>query len=142
MTCVKTAATPTAITNTIPVFKELRPHLTDADSFLEQVQAQTKEGYTIAYIEENGTPVAAMGYRIMSTLAWGRFVYVDDLSTLPAHRGKGLGTALLQHAKNVAKDNACEAVHLDTGYQRQAAHKLYLNQGFTFNCHHLMFTVE
>jgi hypothetical protein len=35
----------------------------------------------------------------------------------------------------------CEAVHLDTGYHRHAAHKAYLRNGFELNCHHLAWAV-
>jgi hypothetical protein len=34
------------------------------------------------------------------------------------------------HAILIAKDNACDQVHLDTVYARHAAHRAYIKQGF------------
>jgi hypothetical protein len=36
-----------------------------------------------------------------------------------------------------ARANGCQGVHLDTGYTRHAAHRLYLRKGLQLNCHHL-----
>jgi hypothetical protein len=44
---------------------------------------------------------------------------------------------LLDYVIDYAKEHNCAQVHLDTGYQRNAAHKVYLARGFQLNCHHL-----
>ena len=31
----------------------------------------------------------------------------------------------------------CDGLHLDPGYARHDAHRLYLSKGLQFNCHHL-----
>jgi GNAT superfamily N-acetyltransferase len=64
-------------------------------------------------------------------------VYIDDLTTLPEARGKGFARALLDWLIAHTKDSGCDAVHLDTGYGRHAAHRLYLSRGFELNCHHM-----
>jgi ribosomal protein S18 acetylase RimI-like enzyme len=108
-------------------FKELRPHLNERGTFVQKVIEQQKQGYQIFVISEGGEVVACIGFRIMSMLAWGKILYIDDLITKEKCRGKGYGKALLEHAAHIA---------------RHAAHKLYLNQGFEFNCHHLAFKVK
>ncbi len=35
------------------------------------------------------------GFRVMHSLAWGHYLYVDDLSTLPEARRRGHARALL-----------------------------------------------
>ncbi len=35
------------------------------------------------------------------------------------------------------REQGCNAVHLDSGYQRHAAYRLYLNKGFVLSSHHL-----
>ena len=57
--------------------------------------------------------------------------------TKEKNRGKGYGKILLQHVIQIAKQRLCKEVHLDTGYARHAAHKIYLKQGFEFVAHHL-----
>lgn len=116
---------------------ELRPHLTDKDTFVKQVQAQQKEGYQLVGLFDKKEMVACMGYRFITMLAWGKVLYVDDLITKASHRQNGYGSKLLDHAKGIAKEQECTQVHLDTGYNRHAAHKAYLKKGFEFCCHHL-----
>jgi len=118
-------------------YQELRPHLTDRLLFTQQVKhQQDEEGFHLSAIQEQNSIVACVGYRIMTTLAWGKIVYIDDLITRASCRGRGFGGRLLEHVDAFAKENGCVQVHLDSGYQRNAAHRVYLNHGFELACHH------
>jgi GNAT superfamily N-acetyltransferase len=125
------------IDNCFEAFSELRPHLKDRESFTSQVQVQQKEGYTLAAIFDEGKAAACVGFRVMTTLAWGKILYIDDLITRGIYRGKGYGGKLLDYAIEQAKSLGCDQVHLDTGFARHAAHRVYVSRGFHFNCHHL-----
>lgn len=118
------------------VFTHLRPHLTEAQ-FLERVPAQADQGYAVVYIEADGNVAAAAGFRTLRFLAWGKVLYIDDLITDPALKKRGFGGALLDWLIVEARRQECDAVHLDTGYQRHDAHRLYLNKGFRLECHHM-----
>src|SRR5262245_1930395 len=87
------AETPEAIQRCHPVIAQLRPHLT-AEAFLEQAQRQITEGYAMLYAALGDKVVGVAGYRILENLAWGRFLYVDDLVTDEASRSQGVGGAL------------------------------------------------
>lgn len=123
-----------------PVLRELRPHLRDQGDFLRRWRTQVSEGYQLVYVENAGQVVAVAGYRVLTTMAWGRVVYIDDLVALPVVHGGGFGALLLRHIKSVAAELDCDAVHLDTGYQRHAAHLSYLRNGFELVCHHMSWT--
>jgi GNAT superfamily N-acetyltransferase len=133
---VRHAATVEDIRRCYDVFKVLRPHLTSPEELIERVQIQFKEGYKLAYIPEGDIIVACMGYRVLHSLAWERFVYIDDLVTMETSRGRGYGGKLLDFAFEYAREQKCTQVHLDSGYQRFDAHRLYLNKGFKIVCHH------
>lgn len=135
---IKSLKTHDEIAQSFDAFFELRPHLTNKEIFVAQVIQQQKEGYEITSIIESDEIVACIGFRIITTLAWGAILYIDDLITKEKFRGKGYGKILLDHATNVAKENECNQVDLDTGYARHAAHRVYLNQGFELHCHHLV----
>lgn len=133
------------IVKSFHAFKELRPHLLDVESFANQVVEQQKEGYIVCAIFDGADPnsaAAVVGYRCMTTLAWGRCIYIDDLSTRSIHRKKGYGSTLLQHVINLAQQQGYAMVHLDTGYTRHAAHRVYLSSGFQFSYHHLSLTCQ
>ena len=107
-----------------PVMRELRPHIPQ-ESFVERVREQQTQGYKLAYLEKDGEPVAVTGFRIGYNLAWGRFLYVDDLVSLASHRSRGYGARLLGWLNEYAVREGCGQLHLDSGMQRKDAHRFY-----------------
>lgn len=123
-----------------PVFRALRTHLSEAE-FIAQAERQIQtHSYQIAYVIPNtfpnAEPVAVAGFRIAEYLAWGKILYIDDLSTLPDARCKGYASALLDWLHQYAIDHSCAQLHLDSGVQRHDAHRLYLNKGYQITSHH------
>lgn len=139
---IKTLKTRDEIMRSFDVFFELRPHLKNKEIFVDQIIEQQKEGYQIMAIEENKEIAACVGFRFIIMLAWGKILYIDDLITKTEFRGKGYGKKLLQHLTQIGKTHLREAIHLDTGYTRHVAHKIYLQQGFELHCHHLALKLE
>ncbi|HQZ87878.1 MAG TPA: GNAT family N-acetyltransferase [Gammaproteobacteria bacterium] len=125
------------IAKSFETFLELRPTLSDVQSFTQQILNQQKDGYEIIAIIEDEEVMACIGFRMMTMLAWGKILYIDDLITKEKWQRRGYGKILLEHITKIAKDNQCNQIHLDTGYTRYNAHRIYLNQGFEFHCHHL-----
>ncbi|MFT7559236.1 MAG: GNAT superfamily N-acetyltransferase [Flavobacteriales bacterium] len=120
---------------TFAVFQQLRPHLTE-DDFLARVDEQFCQGYRIAYISQDDVIVAVMGFRVNSYLAWGNIFYIDDLATCSTALRKGYAGRLLDWAEGEARTQDCDQIHLDSGYMRSDAHRLYLNKGFSLVSHH------
>lgn len=118
------------------LFVILRPHLTP-DEFRRRLEVQSAEGYAVVYMEEDGQIAAAAGCRVMSFMAWGKVFYVDDLIADPEKRRNGLGGAMIDWLIEEGKRRGCDEMHLDTGYQRQDAHRLYLRKGMLFAGHHM-----
>lgn len=122
------------------VLLALRPHL-EKGTFVQTIQEMFCGGYTLAFIEADNKAVAAIGFRYLHFLFNGKHYYIDDLSTLPECRGQGYGGKLLDFVFEKAKLNGFKVVTLDSGYHRVAAHKLYLNKGFTLSSHHFAKTL-
>lgn len=119
-----------------PLLRQLRPHL-EEDACVAQIGRQSREaGYRLIFLESGGVPVAAAGYRITEFLAWGKTLYLDDLITDASHRGHGHAGRLLRRLEEIAHSERCDQIHLDSGYQRKEAHRLYLNAGFALVSHH------
>ncbi len=131
------ATDPGAIALCFDVFQVLRPHLKNKETFVSQVVRQQEQGYQIVAFKEKDRIVSAAGFRFAEFLAWGKVLYIDDLTTLPEARGQGCGGKLLDWLLDYAKQNQCKGLHLDTGYGRHQAHKLYLSKGLELNSHHL-----
>jgi GNAT superfamily N-acetyltransferase len=118
-----------------PVLAQLRPHL-DRDRFVGRIRRQQSSGYQLAYLEHDGAVRCVSGYRVLENLAWGRFLYVDDLVTADDARSQGWGRQMLEWLVDEARRQGCDQLHLDSGVQRFAAHRFYLRQGMDITCHH------
>jgi GNAT superfamily N-acetyltransferase len=103
--------------------------LPDAATFLRRVRSQQLSGYRLAALRDGGDPVAVAGFRLGESLAWGRYLYVDDLVTLPEARSRGYGAALLAWLADFARAQGAEQLHLDSGKQRVDAHRFYEREG-------------
>jgi GNAT superfamily N-acetyltransferase len=120
---------------------ELRPHAGDRDAFVARVDdLQRPEGYRIVAAFEDGAEqaCAAAGFRLVHNLAWGRILYVDDLSTVPSARRRGHASRLLAWIGEEARREGCDAVHLDSGVgpERRDAHRRYFDAGMRISAYH------
>lgn len=123
-TNIRLAVTDAEIGDCYPVMRELRPEVTE-NTFLPRVRAQEKTGYRLAMVLDGDEVVAVAGFRIGENLAWGRFLYVDDLVATAARRSRGHGSHLLAWLRRYAVDVGCMELHLDSGIHRKAAHRFY-----------------
>ena len=118
-----------------PVMSQLRPHVSASD-FVSRVRRQMQQGYELVTVVGRDGPVAVAGFRCAENLAWGRYLYVDDLVTDAAHRSGGCGERLLEWLIAEARRRDCDAVHLDSGVQRFDAHRFYLRHRMRISSHH------
>ena len=131
----------------LPAMAALRPAWADEGAFVERVDnVQRGEGYRLAGVFERGQPaaVAVAGFRIGHNLPWGRYLYVDDLSTVPEARRRGHGRRLLRWLVAEAARSGCEQLHLDSGVgpDRAHAHRLYLGEGMLITSHHFALRLD
>lgn len=125
----------------------LRTSLVTEEDFTRLVDEDLRPGgYRLAGVFEEGRAeaVAVAGFRNSHSLAWGSYLYVDDLSTLPRARRHGHGRALLDWLLAEAERLGCDQFHLDSGVgvDRADAHRLYLNAGLVIAAHHFARRVE
>ena len=112
-----------------PVMRALRTHIEAEADFLARVRAQEEVGYRLALLRDGDAILAVAGFRLAENLAWGRFLYVDDLVTAPEARSRGCGAALLAWLFERARDEGCSELHLDSGTHRSDAHRFYEREG-------------
>jgi len=136
---IREATTREEITLCEKAILEFRPNLNPA-TFIDDIMDMMKAGFRLLYIPgEQGTGAAAIaGFRVFTMLRTGTIIYIDDLFTFEANRGKGFASALLGHINAIAKASNIKAVHLDSGYNLHPAHRLYLSQGFVLGAHHFV----
>lgn len=134
---VRPLETDAEIVDSLAVMKELRPHLTTADAYLATVRRMARDGgYRLVGAYVGGALRAVAGYRLGESLAWGRFLYVDDLVTAGSQRSSGLGRALCDWLRARAREAGCAQFHLDSGVQRHDAHRFYLRERMDIKSYH------
>jgi GNAT superfamily N-acetyltransferase len=64
-------------------------------------------------------------YLDMNSVRFGPRCWVEDLAVSPAHRSKGVGKALLDAAKDWARQRGATHLELDSADAREDAHRFY-----------------
>lgn len=142
MTQVQLVATETDILKCRSAIQALRPSLTD-ELYPDAVQKTLADKRQIIFIEEDGQAAAVAVFETGYNLFRGKYIYIDDLSTLPQYRGKGYAGVLLDWISDFAQKEEYQEIHLDSGVNvnRTNAHRLYLNKRFQITSLHFVANV-
>jgi len=142
MTQVQVVATEADILKCRSAIQALRPSLTD-ELYFEAVQKTLADNRQIIFVETGGQAAAVAVFETGYNLFRGKYIYIDDLSTLPEHRGHGYAGILLDWIIDFAKKEKYDQIHLDSGVNpnRTDAHRLYLNKRFQITSMHFVANV-
>lgn len=135
MISIQLAQSREQIARCFPVMHQLRPKLS-AENFVERIEQQQREGYRLAFLQQDGAVASVAGFRVMSVLWSGRTLYVDDLVTDEAIRSQGFGEQMISWLVALARKEGCETFSLDSGTHRQQAHAFYFRQGLRITDFH------
>ena len=116
------------------VMSQLRPRI-PADDFVRLVQIQQENGYQLAYMSDPEV-LGVAGFNLAENFAWGKYLYVADLIVDKNKRSCGYGEALFNWLLEYAQQHDCQQLHLDSGVQRYAAHRFYLQRRMNISSHH------
>ena len=76
--------------------------------------------------EAGGTLIGfCTGYQDIHSVRFGYRAWVEDLAVDPAHRSRGVGKALLDAAKDWARERGATHLELDSSDARADAHRFY-----------------
>jgi GNAT superfamily N-acetyltransferase len=138
---LKIAGTDQEIDACFPVMTELRPHL-KRDSFVKTIREMERDGYRLAFLADSERILAVAGYRVKRMLCCEPFLYVDDLVTTASERGRGHGARFLTWLVEEARREGCAQLHLDSGLQREDAHRFYRKNGMVVSGLHFRVDVR
>ncbi len=80
----------------------------------------------ILVAEEGEEPVGlCSAYLELNSVRYGLRCWVEDLAVSPEHRSEGVGKALLDAAKDWARERGATHLELDSGDARVDAHRFY-----------------
>ena len=130
------ALTDEQILATRDVMRQLRPAIA-LDAYVPTVRRMMdSDGYQLVAVFAGGVVRSVAGYRFMEMLYCGQVMYVDDLNTDDQCRSAGFGKLLMDWLKNEASAHGCGELHLDSGVQREEAHRFYFRERLTISAYH------
>lgn len=110
--------------------------LDEVNAVLEEVFGIKKKNFDLPEFREIVASIdnKVCGYLLMTKVfnpVLDKYYFlIDYVSVLSDCRGMGVGTRLLNYAENVALEEEATYLQLTCGYQRTAAHGLYIKNGF------------
>jgi GNAT superfamily N-acetyltransferase len=80
----------------------------------------------------SGQQVLGFGSLAIKSNLWNEASvgYVDEMVIDAAHRGRGIGTRILDHLASWARERGCNRIELDSAFHRKEAHAFYERRGF------------
>jgi GNAT superfamily N-acetyltransferase len=138
---IQEMTTEAEIASTFATMRELRPHLREEEYLPTLRRMRETDGYRLAAAIEAGERPCVAGFRYGENLVYGKYLYVDDLITLPSTRSRGHGKAMLDWLAARGRETGCKVLHLDSGVQRFGAHRFYLRERFDIVGHHFRRTL-
>jgi GNAT superfamily N-acetyltransferase len=139
------AETEDAILATYDMMGQLHPNVQQMEKldYVRLIRQQQREfGFQLAILKEDDRVNCAAGFRFCRSIAWGKFLYVDDLVTEETCRSRGLGKAMLRWLVETARDAQCDELRLDAATYRHGAQRFYLRERMDIACFHFRLVIE
>lgn len=125
---------PAWLTAAETVHRQLRPHLPAA--YAEKMHRVFADGGRMCVAVRDERVIGVAVHRVHENTVDGVQMYVDDLVSDETRRSQGVGRALMEHMQRLARDAGCAKFNLDSGTQRQQAHKFYFREGMVITSFH------
>ena len=109
------------------VHRQLRPQL--PVNYVSRLTEIFTAGARMALAVEGDWVLGVALWRVIENTYEGRRLYVDDLVSDENRRSQGAGKLMLDWLENMARTCNCDVLTLDSGVQRQRAHRFYFREG-------------
>jgi GNAT superfamily N-acetyltransferase len=111
------------------VHRQLRPQI--PVDYAAKMRGIFAGGGEMCIVAEGEAVLGIAVYRAFENTFSGLRFYVDDLVTDEAARSRGVGHALMEYLSAEARRRGSTWVELESGTQREQAHKFYFREGMT-----------
>jgi len=111
------------------VHRQLRPQV--RDPYGESMARVFAGGARMIVVVHAGEVAGVAVFRVHENTAVGLRLYVDDLVVDEDARSRGIGRAMLNWLEDEGRRCGCGVLDLDSGTQRERAHRFYFRAGYT-----------
>jgi GNAT superfamily N-acetyltransferase len=109
------------------VHRQLRPQL--PEDYVSRLSTVFANGARMALVLDGHAVLCIAVWRLIENTYEGRRLYVADLVSDEARRSQGAGKMMLDWLEEKAIALGCDVLALDSGVQRQRAHRFYFREG-------------
>lgn len=109
------------------VHRQLRPQL--PVEYSARLRAIFAAGARMTLVIDADSVCCVALWRLVENTYEGRRLYVDDLVSDENRRSRGAGKMLLDWLEAKAESLGCDVLALDSGVQRDRAHRFYFREG-------------
>ena len=109
------------------VHRQLRPQLPPA--YVARMAAIFAGGARLAVVVDGESVLCVALWRLIENTYEGCRLYVDDLVSDETRRSQGAGRMMLDWLEAKANALGCHVLALDSGVQRDRAHRFYFREG-------------
>ena len=109
------------------VHRQLRPQL--PPEYAARLQVIFAAGARMALVVDADSVCSVALWRVVENTYEGRRLYVDDLVSDETRRSSGADKMLLDWLQAKAESLGCDVLALDSGVQRDRAHRFYFSEG-------------
>jgi len=124
------------------VHRQLRGHLPQGPGYVQRMKEVFAGGAEMAAVVVDGKVAGLTVFRMLERTFSGRELYCDDLVTDSSQRSTGVGRAMMEYMEKLARERDCDTFALDSGCQRQQAHKFYFREKLTITSFHFTRTLK
>jgi GNAT superfamily N-acetyltransferase len=99
----------------------------DADRARDAIAQAIEDQESAVLVAEHRGELLGLctAYLDLNSVRFGVRCWVEDLAVSPEHRSQGVGKALLDRAKDWARERGASHLELDSGDARDEAHRFY-----------------
>ncbi|NBR13817.1 MAG: GNAT family N-acetyltransferase [Flavobacteriales bacterium] len=111
------------------VLNDLYPSLTLED-YSKELDVMLPHNYGQVAVFEDDECLGISGFWVGNKLWCGKYLELDNIVVLEAHRSKGVGKLIFDFLSRKAQELNCTMMSLDSYTYNFKAHKFFYNEGF------------
>jgi len=125
------------VSTMLPLMKQINKK-TDENLISTRLKEMFTQNYKCIGIFEDDKLIGICGLWFMTRHYSGRSIEIDHVVIDENYRGKKIGDELMKFINTYAKQNAFEAIELNTYVNNPGSHKFYYNAGFQIKGFHFV----
>ena len=125
----------------LPLINQLYPSLS-ADDYSLQLDEMTPFRYSQVGVFDGSKQIGMAGVWIGHKFWCGKYLEIDHVVVLESYRSQGIGRLIFDFMKNMAREEGCHSLGLDSFTHNHRSHKMFFKEDFVVKGYHFVHVLE